>query len=154
MRLKLAFIIVLCMLVPIVAGCATSRAATTEEPTSGGNISSGLPLAPDFRIPDIPVPAGFEFDRVASFVFQNSVLDVGKIQYAGNSPINDVAQFYLDEMPRYHWKILSVAEHQTITMFFDKENKSCQVMLTPKTIRGTIIQISFYPKAAAPAERE
>ncbi len=153
MRLKLIAILVLCALVPIVSGCARNTAATASEPGST-EISTGIPLAPDFRIPDIPVPAGFEFDREHSFVFQNAALDVGKIQYSGNSAISDVAQFYMDEMPRYNWTILNVTEHQTLTMFFDKENKSCQVVLSPKAIRGTTVQISFFPKVAAAPERD
>ncbi len=153
MRLKLGCTTLVCVLVLIATGCARQRATTAADAEGSQEMTTGIPLAPDFRIPDIPVPAGFEFDRDHSFVFQNSMLDVGKIQYAGKEPITDVAQFYIEEMPRYNWTLLNVAEHQTVALFFDKENKSCQVLLTPK-VRGTEIQISFFPKAVPAPEQQ
>lgn len=146
MRLKLVFTTLVCVLVLIATGCARQRATTAGDAEGAEGMTTGIPLAPDFRIPDIPVPAGFTLERDHSFVFQNSMLDVGKIQYAGKEPITDVGQFYIEEMPRYNWTLINVAEHRTVMMFFDKENKSCQVLLTPK-VRGTEIQISFFPKA-------
>ncbi len=149
MRQKLAFMVLICALVPIAFGCARGRATTTAESDGTAEVSTGIPLAPDFRIDDIPVPAGFEFDRKNSFVFQNNKIDVGKIQYAGGEEIGAVGQFYLDEMPRYNWSLITVTEHATIVMFFEKPTKHCTVLLTPKT-RGTLIQISFNPKAVQP----
>jgi hypothetical protein len=149
MRLKLVFTVFVCALVLITSGCARQTAMTAAEPEAAQVLATGIPLAPDFRIVDIPVPAEFDFDRDHSFVFQNSIMDVGRIQYAGKEEIADVAQFYIDEMPRYNWALLSVTEHQTITLIYDKEKKSCVVLLTPKA-RGTLIQISFFPKLAPP----
>jgi hypothetical protein len=148
MRLKLVFTLAVCALVIIGAGCARSTASTAGTGDTGESegIMTGIPLAPDFRIADIPVPAEFQFQRDSSFVFQNSLLDVGRIQYAGKEDIGDVAQFYLDEMPRYNWTLLSVSELRTITLFFDKKDKACQVFLSPK-VRGTQIEITFFPKA-------
>lgn len=150
MKLKLAFALLLCTIVAVASGCATTTAPTAAEAEGAQEIPTGIPLAPDFRIADIPVPANFDFDRDHSFVFQNNAIDVGRIQYAGKEEIGDVAQFYLDEMSRYNWTLLNVTEHGTIMLFFDKPEKSCQVMLTPKT-RGTLIQISFFPKPVQPA---
>lgn len=150
MRLKLVFTLTICAFVFIGAGCARSTSTTaagTTEAESGQDIATGIPLAPDFRILDIPVPADFEFDRDSSFVFQNNMIDVGRIRYAGKEKITDVAQFYLDEMPRYEWSLVSVAELRTISLFFEKEGKSCQVLLSPK-VRGTQVDISFFPKAS------
>ncbi len=149
MRLKLVFTMFFCALVFISAGCARTAATTAADPAvSVEEIATGMPLAPDFRIADIPVPAGFEFDRNHSFVFQNSQMDVGRIQYAGRAPIADVAQFYLDEMVRYNWALLNVTEHGTIMLFFEKSGKACQVLLSPKG-RTTLIQVSFFPKQSA-----
>ena len=149
MRLKLVFALTICALVLIGAGCASSKGAKSAgaaEPEGTQDVMPGIPLAPEFRIVDIPVPAEFEFERENSFVFQNNMIDVGRIQYSGKEKIGEVAQFYLDEMPRYNWTLLNVAEHRTIMLFFEKEDKSCQVLLTPK-VRGTQLEISFSPKA-------
>ena len=151
MRLKLAFTILICALVPIAAGCARNKAATAAEADGSEQIVTGIPLAPDFRIADIPIPAGFEFTRDASFVFQNSAMDVGRIQYTGKEQIEDVAQFYLDEMARYNWTLVNVTEYRTIMLFFEKPDKTCQVLLSPKVRGATLIQISFFPK---PAQQE
>jgi hypothetical protein len=148
MKLKLALTLFVCAIVTVTTGCAGLMGAKAGGDIEGsGEILTGIPLAPDFRIADIPVPAGFEFDRPNSFVFQNSAMDVGSIKYAGKEDISAVAQFYLDEMERYKWTLLSVTEQDTIVMIFDKPEKACQVLLTRKTF-GTLIQVSFYPKAA------
>jgi hypothetical protein len=153
MKLKLALTLFLSAALVVTSGCTTFQRDTATETEVGENIATGIPLAADFRIPDIPVPAGFEFDRGHSFVFQNGVIDVGSVQYVGKEDIGAVAQFYVDEMPRYNWTLLNVAEHQTVTISFDKPDKACQVLLSPKSVRGTVIQISFYPKQSAPAAR-
>jgi hypothetical protein len=146
MKLKLALALLVCALVAVNTGCAATRNAVAGTPDDTTEIVAGIPLAADFRIADIPVPADFEFDRRDSFVFQNSVMDVGRIQYSGKENVGDVAQFYLDEMTRYNWTLLSVTEHGTVFMLFDKPDKSAQVLLSPRTPRGTMIQVSFFPK--------
>ena len=145
MRLKSIIALLACVL--LVAGCSTlgSSKKAGETGESGENLVTGIPLAPDFRIADIPIPADFEFDRDHSFVFQNSQMDVGRIQYIGKAPIEEVAQFYLDEMAQYNWTLLSVTEHGTITLFFEKPGKSSQVVLSKKG-RGTLVYVSFFPK--------
>jgi hypothetical protein len=150
MRPKFVFAMLLCALVAFSAGCGRTQATRAAEPTEGiEDVAAGMPLAPDFRIADIPVPAGFEFSRDHSFVFQNSDMDVGRIEYIGKKVhVADVAQFYLDEMGRYNWSLLNVTEHGTILLLFDKPGKSCQVLLTPKG-RGALIQITFSPKPSA-----
>jgi len=149
MRLKLILTLTICACAIIAVGCARSAATTTgtAEGEEGQELIAGIPLAANFRITDIPIPAEFEFDRDNSFVFQNSMIDVGRIRYNGKQDITDVAQFYLDEMPRYNWTLVSVSELRTITLYFEKEDKSCQVLLMPK-VRGTLVDISFFPKAA------
>ena len=149
MRPKLVFTMLACALLIMSVGCARNDATTVgESGESTEDAALGMPLAPDFRIADIPLPAGFEFERKGSFVFQNSRMDVGRIQYAGRAPIEEVAQFYLDEMTNYNWTLLNVTEYGSITLYFEKPNKAAQVLLTPK-VRGTEIQISFFPKGSA-----
>ncbi len=147
MRPKLVITLLLCAFVVFGAGCSRMQGARAAEPTEGiEDVATGMPLAPDFRIADIPVPAGFEFGREHSFVFQNSDMDVGRIEYIGKKVnVADVAQFYLDEMGRYNWSLLNVIEHGTILLLFEKPGKSCQVLLTTKG-RGALIQITFSPK--------
>lgn len=151
MRLKLVFSIFVCALFVIGVGCSRMGASTASNPVPPGEeLPLGMPISPDSRIPDIPVPAGFTFDREHSFVFQNSRMDVGRMQYVGKAEIGDVAQFYLDEMTQRNWTLLNVTEHGTILLFFDKVDKSCQVQISPKG-RSVIVQISFFPK---PSQRE
>ena len=154
MKLRLALALFLCVMVGVTAGCANLRGTPAAEPGEASAAPAmGIPLAPDFRIADIPLPAGFEFDRKDSFVFQNSAIDVGAIQYHGKEKIGDVAQFYLDEMPRYNWTLINITEYSTVNMYFDKPAKSCQVTLVPRTPRGTVIQITFFPKEETMMQR-
>ncbi len=134
-----------------VAGLAVGCATTSKAPGVGADseVSPGLPIASDFRIPDVPVPADFELVRGESFVFQNPAFDVGQVTYAGKEPVASVAQFYIDEMPRYGWKLLNVAEHDSVTLYFDKPDKTATVLLVPKG-RGTTVEIGFFPKSKVP----
>lgn len=146
MRLKLVFAMFVCALVVMSVGCARTTATTAAESAdSAQGMMLGMPLAADFRIADLPMPADFDFDREHSFVFQNSRMDVGRIQYKGKASIEDVAQFYLDEMTNYNWVLVNVTEHGSIMLFFEKPDKSAQVVLSSKA-RTTTIQISFFPK--------
>ena len=152
MRPKLFFAMMVCVFLAVAVGCSRSSATTASAPgESIEELSNAIPIAPDSRIPDIPVPAGFNFDREHSFVFQNSRLDVGRIQYHGKASIEDVAQFYLDEMMQHNWELQNVTEHGTIMLFFDKPGKSCQVLLSPKG-RSVVIQVSFFPKLSQGVE--
>ena len=151
MRMKLVFSIFAFALVVAGVGCSRTAASTAADSVPPGEeLPMGMPISPESRIPDIPVPADFTFDREHSFVFQNSRMDVGRMQYVGKAKIGDVAQFYLDEMTQRNWTLLNVTEHGTILLFFDKADKSCQMQLTPKG-RSVIVQISFFPK---PSPRE
>jgi hypothetical protein len=146
MRPKLLVAMMACALVALSVGCASTGSTRSSEPGEPiEELSNAIPIAPESRIPDIPVPAGFNFDREHSFVFQNSRLDVGRIQYIGRAAIEDVAQFYLDEMPQHNWELQNVTEHGTIMLFFDKPTKSCHVMLSQKG-RSVIVEVAFYPK--------
>jgi hypothetical protein len=152
MRVKLFFAMTVFALVALSVGCAGSGSTMATDPGEPiEELSNAIPIAPDSRIPDIPVPAGFNYDREHSFVFQNSRLDVGRIQYIGKAAVEDVAQFYLDEMMQHNWELQNLAEGDTITIFFDKPNKSCQVVLSRKG-RSVIIQVSFFPKQSQGAE--
>jgi hypothetical protein len=150
MRLKLTITLFCCALLPFTAAGARTTAMTSVEGQGAAEMEPGIPLAPDFRIADIPVPAGFQYDREHSYVFQNSAIEVGKLLYEGKEKIGKVGQFYLNEMPRYGWTLLNMTETETIIMLFDKEGKSCVVTLGPRTPRGSVITISFNPKATAP----
>ncbi len=150
MKVKLALALFVCVMLVVSAGCETLRGTKPASDESAALPELGIPLAADFRIADLPLPAGFEMDREHSFVFQNSAMDLGRIQYSGKDKIDAIGQFYLDEMPRYNWTLLNVTEHDTVIMSFDKPTKSCQVVLSPKTrgtlTVGTIIQLIFFPK--------
>lgn len=149
MKVKLALAMLCGILAVLAVGCATTSTPVNEA-EADQQASPGIPIAPDFRINDIPVPAGFELTREQSFVFQNPSFDVGQLKYVGKEPITSVAQFYIDEMPRYGWKLLNVADAETVTLSYDKPEKSAAVLLMPKG-HGTIIQISFFPKSETSA---
>jgi hypothetical protein len=149
MRVKLFLAILFSTLLVMAAGCARTTSAPNMEAT--GDLPAGIPLAPDFRIDDIPVPAGFEIVREGTFVFQNPLVDVGRIRYLGKEPLTAVAQFYIDEMPRYGWKLVNIAEHETITLYYDKPDKTATVIISPKGSRASYIDVSFFPKSPKPA---
>jgi hypothetical protein len=148
--MKWALVIFVVAIATAMTGCQTLFPPASPDAETAEPLSAGIPLAPDFRISDIPVPAGFELVRAGTFVFQNPMLDVGQVRYLGKEPLSTVAQFYIDEMPRYNWKLLNIAEHNTITLYYDKADKTATILLTPKGKGSTYIDASFFPKSTKP----
>ncbi len=110
------------------------------------NVGPALSLAPSFRISDIPVPTGFEFDRAQSYVYQDRDREIGSMRYVGKASVGATTQFFLDEMVQYNWTLVNVVEHQTVVLNFEKPERVCMIVLTRAGRSGTDVRIDFRPR--------
>lgn len=126
----------------LVAGCATAglkRSESAEPPKA-------LDVAMALKFEDVPVPAGFRTLTNESFTFQNDVLRVGILKYSGRADVEQVVNFYKDQMPLYNWRFLNLLEYGRRILNFDREDQTCIVVIEPAKF-NTYITLTVAPKA-------
>ena len=133
----------------LTVSCAGRKGSVGTSAGSATPSGPGLALAPSFRISDIPVPTGFEFDRAQSYVYQDRDREIGSMRYAGRASVGSTTQFFLDEMVQYNWTLINVVEHQTVVLNFEKPEKTCMILLSRTGRGGTEVRIDFRPRGVA-----
>lgn len=134
--------ILIIMVAIFVAGCTT----TGSRIDSAGEAPKMLDVAMALKFEDIPIPAGFHSETRESFTFENDVLRVGILKYAGKAQANQVVDFYKDQMPLYNWRFLNMLEYGRRILNFDRDDQSCIIVIEP--VKSTChITITVAPKA-------
>jgi hypothetical protein len=111
---------------------------------------TGLPLAPEQRFQDIPLPVGVKEDLDRTFVFENSSFRVGRMVYTSKSTINELAQFYLNESRAADWQNQSTIQaDQGVEMTFAKPGYRLKVDIKDLGFtRGRRLVIMLTPDSA------
>ncbi|MFA5411651.1 MAG: hypothetical protein WC321_07365 [Candidatus Omnitrophota bacterium] len=102
---------------------------------------------------DVPIPAGFKAVPQDSYSFESSGIRVGLLKYRGKADVDQVINFYKEQMPMYNWRLLNVVEYGQRMLNFDREQESCIVSLFAKGKAVEII-ISLGPKSQSPKRAE
>ena len=98
------------------------------------------------KFSDIPVPTGFKFLALDSYSFESGGVRVAVLKYQGKANIEQVMNFYRDQMPMYNWNLLNIIEYGQRLMNFDREAETCIISLESKG-RSVIITASLGPKS-------
>jgi len=98
------------------------------------------------KFSDIPVPAGFKFLALDSYSFESGGVRVAVLKYQGKANIEQVMNFYKDQMPMYNWNLLNIIEYGQRLMNFDRESETCIIALEPKG-SAVIVTVSLGPKS-------
>lgn len=120
------------------AGASKKTAMQREE--------SSLEPQAALKFSDMPVPTGFKFLPEESYSFESAGVRVGLLRYKGKADIEQVVNFYKDQMPLYNWTLLNAIEYGQRLLNFEREQESCIVNLSSKG-RQVFITISSGPKA-------
>ena len=123
-------------------GCAT--ASKKDKVISG-------PLEPQVlsRFSDIPVPVGFKLLAQDSYTFESGGIRAGVLKYRGKANVEQVLNFYKDQMLMYNWNLLNVIEYGERLMNFERESETCIISLLPKG-NAITLTISLGPKSQIP----
>ncbi|MDD5006253.1 MAG: hypothetical protein PHS93_07155 [Candidatus Omnitrophica bacterium] len=97
------------------------------------------------RFDDIPVPMGFKFFPLNSFVYEAGKVRIGVLEYYGSSFPYKIVKFYKDNMPNLGWRILNVIESKDTLLSFEKDNEICIVKFSYKGSGGSLV-ISISPR--------
>ena len=105
------------------------------------NIFSQAPVRP---LPDVPVPIGFQYVERGSYVF-NDNYRVARLRYTGTPHVDEVVQYYKEQMPLSKWTFVRDTEMETRVLSFQNDLEKCEVGLER---RGglTTIEINITPR--------
>lgn len=117
-----------------------------EEPIS--KTSSLLEPSGVVKFSDVPVPAGFRLIPQSSYSFESSGVRVGVLKYQGKADIEQVINFFKEQMPMYSWNLLNVVEYGERLMNYERENETCIISIMPKG-RNITITMSLGPRPQA-----
>lgn len=105
----------------------------TKAETSNTLPEEGTTLVPGpQRFKDVPLPDKVKEDFERSYVYESSILQVGRMVYNIRADANDVAQFYVKECPKFGWKLDNVIQGNGIQLNYSKEGKKLQVNIIPQ----------------------
>ena len=139
-------------------GCATTNGKTLseseseleEEQTYG---RTTLAVTAKLRFDDLPVPVGFKLIQDKSFTFQTEDTRVALLKYSGRAKLQDLLDFYKEQMLLYNWELLNLVEYGKSILNFNRTGQSCIVTIEPRG-RKKIITISVAPKAKGSIEAQ
>lgn len=140
MKRRLAFILGCMVLVLALSGCAMLSKDKSKE-----NI---LEPQPTFKFSDVPVPSGFKMIGEESYSFETQGVRVGLLKYYGKGDVDQVVNFYREQMAMYNWTLLNVVEYGQRLMNFDREAETCIVNIQPKGTNAMTVTIAVGPKAS------
>jgi hypothetical protein len=112
------------------------------------DLSSPSALEPQamLKFGDIPVPTGFKFLPKDSYSFESSGVRVGVLKYQGKANVDQVVNFYKEQMLMYNWSLLNVVEYGERMMNFDRDNETCIINIQPKG-NNISMTVSVGPKS-------
>lgn len=134
---KLLFLSMICLLITsALMGCST---------TSDSRIEPQAIL----KFADLPIPAGLKSLPQESYSFENSGVRVAVLKYQGRANINQLINFYKEQMPMYNWNLINIIEYGQRLLNFERENETCIITIQVAGFwnEDALITISLGPKS-------
>jgi len=141
MKKGILVLVFLCSCVLVLWGCA----GVAKEDV-GSKEEALLEPQSILKFSDIPAPSGFKFLAEESYTFENAGVRVGILKYRGRANVDQIVNFYKDQMLLYNWNLLNVVEYGQRLLNFDREQESCIINLSPKG-RNITVTVSLGPKS-------
>jgi len=133
MRLLLV-ITLICIGIANSSGCATTSAPEVLEPVAS-------------RFTGIPVPSNFKSLPQSTYSLESSSFGVrlGTVRYQGRATLDQVINFYKEQMPKQGWTLANSIEYGNVMLNFSRQNEVCLINLSGSGSSVTIT-ISLGPK--------
>ncbi|MFQ5482777.1 MAG: hypothetical protein ACE5ER_08455 [Nitrospinaceae bacterium] len=124
-------------------GCAALEPPPPTDPTT----PSADPASLAVRFANVPIPPGFDLDRSKSFIYESGsgAVKVGRLYLSGWNAVDEVIQFFRNEMVAKGWSPISIMEQQVTLMVFEREDQVCTLMVEP-SFGKTHVQIHVGPR--------
>ncbi len=124
----------------VLLGCASLSGNSTP--------SSTLQAQSILKFPDLPVPTGFKMLAKDSYCFESAGMRAGLLRYQGKATLDQLVNFYKEQMPMYNWSLINITEYGDCIMNFEREHESCIIGLSPKG-NNSVISMAMGPKSQA-----
>lgn len=128
--------------------CAVLLFGCAELPQKNQSTINPALLEPQavLKFPDLPVPVGFRPIPQESYSFESGGVRVGLLKYQGRAFVDQVVNFYKEQMVMFDWNLINSVEYGQRMLNFDREGETCIVNLISKG-SNVIITFSIGPKA-------
>jgi hypothetical protein len=123
-----------------ILGCAVLPAKNQ------GASAQSLQAQSSLKFSDLPAPLKFKMLAKDSYSFESAGMRVGLLRYQGKATLDQVVNFYKEQMPMYNWTLLNITEYGDCIMNFEREGESCIVSIVPKGGQA-VISICLGPKS-------
>ena len=97
-----------------------------------------LELSNSVRFQDLPVPSGFKYTPLNSFVYESRKTRVCVLKYLGRAWPHSISEFYKENMSRYGWQILNIIEGEETVLSFRKSEEICIIKFGAKGWGGEL----------------
>ena len=142
------------ILVFSVAGCAAIKGGDSSELEEEETYApTTLAVTAKLRFHDLPVPTGFKLIQNKSFVFQTEGTRVALLKYSGRAKLQDLVDFYKEQMLLCNWELLNVVEYDRSVLNFERGGQTCIITIGSRGMKK-IITISVAPKAKGRIEAQ
>ena len=112
----------------------------------------GIPISPESRFADVPLPLDAKEDLDRTYVYESTNLQIGRMVYTSDYSINELAQFYIKEMPTANWELERVTQAAGANLFFNKPDKRLEITITKRPFSrggGTLLILHLTPSIGA-----
>lgn len=137
----------------LIGACLLSTASLTGCKT----VSADSRLEPQtfMKFPDLPVPQGLKSLPQKSYAFQNSGSRVAVLKYQGRANIDQVINFYKEQLPLYNWRLVNIIEYGQRLLNFEKEEETCIITIQVAGFwnEEALVTVSLGPKSKALAKK-
>ncbi len=112
-------------------GTVGQSEATNNFAPAASAEAGALPMSPDQRFPDIPLPASAREEMQRTYVYQSPDIELGRMVYTSRDSVNALARFYIDNLPATDWELDQVVQADGVKLTFYKPGKKLDVAVRP-----------------------
>lgn len=125
-----------CLLVTALTGCSTISGKRLEPQTI-------------LKFSDVPIPVGLKPLPQISYSFENAGARVAVLKYQGKANIDQVINFYKEQMPMYNWNLVNIIEYGQRLLNFERENETCIITIEVAGFwnEDALVTVSLGPKS-------
>jgi len=101
------------------------------------------------KFSDVPIPEGLKPLPQTSYSFENAGVRVAVLKYQGRANIDQLINFYKEQMPMYNWNLINIIEYGQRLLNFERENETCIITIQVAGFwnEEALVTISLGPKS-------
>ena len=131
------------VLLVLLSACSVKTSSSSDDPQAG-EAQPQVSQSYYYDFDDIMVPEEMDLDIDESFVIETPDQKSGVMVFDGNVEIRSLTDYFINNMPRDNWQMLSAFRSARTILVFKKDNRSCVVNITDSNFT-TLLEIWVSP---------